>query len=499
MRAALAAAVLLVSGGAAAATTAENAAKYQALRTRLAAEFIVVGDEPGESQPADERKENEGIIRWSDSTIGLGWYLGMLATEHHLLTHPDEFPGMPGDPDATLDELYYALRAMERLDFVADASFPPPCTQEGALNGFFVRDDVPAGFHSHFPPMAGMTSDFSDPVLTNKEMSQDQVYHVLLGLALVRALVPAQTFVRAVDLRFWASDQARRILEHVSSHGWAITNPACGDRQVERGPAAGGYSHGTRAVAGYFTDGAWLPEVSEAVAFAWELSRDPSAPQYSDEDNLHMAMAIAAVGDGWGETTAADLATLMEEQDWPAYPLLHRVLHRVDAGWCTAAERVNDRARAMLDELPASADPSSPRPGGPAPHGFTVWHRFIRGRDKHYVGSPGSDGTRYNGVDYLVLHNLYAIATPSTWSGGSGPGVPECPTRTEPPPEAGTGGPDSSSTPPRSGASPGGDGSCRAAPARSQRSPRAAWWALGFTIGLGLRRRSARLPAPSRR
>ncbi|MBK7582513.1 MAG: hypothetical protein IPI67_20240 [Myxococcales bacterium] len=65
-------AALLFSATASAATTAENAAKYQALRARLASEFIVVGDAPGMSQPADERIEPQGIIRWSDSSIGLG-------------------------------------------------------------------------------------------------------------------------------------------------------------------------------------------------------------------------------------------------------------------------------------------------------------------------------------------------------------------------------------------------------------------------------------------
>ncbi|MBI3202312.1 MAG: hypothetical protein HYZ29_12290 [Myxococcales bacterium] len=453
MRFSLAALLLLAAPSALAATTAENAAKYQSLRARLDSEFILVGDQAGMSQPADERKETEGIIRWSDSTIGLGWYIGMLATEHYMLAHPELFPGMPGTLATTADELYYALRAMERLDLVADAAFPPPCTQEKKLNGFFLRDDVPDGFFTHFPPMTGMTSDFIDPALTNKEMSQDQVYHVLLGLALVKALVPPQTYVKATDLRLWASEQGTRIIEHVSDHGWAITNPACDDRLVNRGPAAGGYSHGTRAAGGFFTDGEWLPEVEDAVAFAWELCRDPNAPQYKDEDNLHMAMAIAAVGNGWGDTTAADLATLMDEQDWPAYPLAHRVIHRIDAGWCTTATKVNARARVMIDELPEGADPT----GAPASHGFTVWNRFIRGKAQHYAGSPGSDGTRYNGVDYLLLHNLYAIATPATWTGGNGPGVPECPPPPAPPSSsAGDEGGGCSSAPAAGGASWGG-------------------------------------------
>lgn len=477
-------AALLFSATASAATTSENAAKYQALRSRLSTDFIVVGDAPGMSQPADERIEPQGIIRWSDSTIGLGWYIGALATEHHILSHPEQFPGAPGTLATTADELYYALRAMERLDLVADASFPPPCTQEPKLNGFFLRDDVPAGFFSNFPPMTAMTSDFIDPELTNKEMSQDQVYHVLLGLALVKALVPKQTFVKARDLNAWAAEQGKRIIEHVSSHNWVIKNPACADRDVNRGPLASGFSHGTRLAAGFFTDGAWLPPVDDALAGIWEISSQPTAPQYIKADNLHMAMSVAAVGNGWGAATAENLATLSEKEDWPAYPLAHRVIHGLDAGWCTAGAKVSQRARAMLDELPAGAEPKSPLPGGPAPHGFTVWNRFIRGKSQHYVGSPNSEGIRYNGVDYLLLHNLYAIATPATWEGGNGPGIPDCPPDV---PDAGTGGAG------KAAASSDDSGcGCRVSPTRTGSF---AW--LGLTLALAARRRSRRDAGPN--
>src|SRR6185436_18955237 len=130
---------------------------------------------------------------WGDGTIALGFYIGVLATEHYMLSNPAIFPGADEDDagrlDRTLDELYHALFALERLDLNADASFPEPCTTDPSLNGFFIRDDVPADFNSHFPGISAIQSDFIDPVLTNKEESQDQVFHVQTGLALVVALV----------------------------------------------------------------------------------------------------------------------------------------------------------------------------------------------------------------------------------------------------------------------------------------------------------------------
>jgi hypothetical protein len=413
-------------------TTAENLAKYHALRARLLTEFTVVGEGPGESQPADLRDDGEGFIKWADSTIRLGWYLGVLATEHAIATHPELYPGAAAvDPEATLDELRDALLALERLDRVADAAFPPPCTQMEALNGFFLRDDVPAGFHANFPPTTTTYSDFVDPVLTNKEMSQDQVYHLLIGLALVKRFVEPEVLVQGFELQSWAVEQAQRIMMHVASDGWTIMNPAC-DRAVERGEAASGFSGGSRLAIGFITDGAYVPETLDTFIEVWALANASDFPAYLDIDNRHMAMAIAAVGDGWGASTSEDLARLGEEPDWPFYALLHRALHDDAAvGWCRSGEAVNARAREMLDELPAGADIASPRPAGPAPHGFTRSNRFLRGAETAYSGEEGSDGYRFNGLDYLLLHNLYALATPSTWEGGGGPGIPTCPPPTQ--------------------------------------------------------------------
>src|SRR5437762_1982146 len=77
----------------------------------------------------------------------------------------------------------------------ADAAFPSPCATTPLLDGFFIRDDVPASIASHFTGITTIQSDFLDPTLTNKEESQDQVYHVQHGLALVVALVPSSVVV----------------------------------------------------------------------------------------------------------------------------------------------------------------------------------------------------------------------------------------------------------------------------------------------------------------
>ncbi len=317
-------------------TTAQNLDKYRHLRRRLLTEFVSVGPARGQSQPAPERMDNLGLMKWGDGTIALGFYLGVLATEHYMLSHPAQFPGAaasPSDLDTTRDELYYALLALERLDRDADAAFPSPCSTTPALNGFFLRDDVPADFNTHFPGITTIRSDFIDPTLTNKEESQDQVYHVQHGLALVVALVPASVTVQGKSLRAWAIEQAKRITEHFTKGDWIIRNPACSDRAVNRGENAIAYSYGETLAAAYVTDGTYTPTTDAIWHNIWDTLRQPANPAYSDEDNLHMALAIMAVGDGYGADTPQVLATLAATQDWPLYPLLHRVLHPDAAGF----------------------------------------------------------------------------------------------------------------------------------------------------------------------
>jgi MYXO-CTERM domain-containing protein len=402
-------------------TTAENAANYARLKKRLTTDFMVVGEQPGNSQPAPERQDTQGFIKWGDGTINLGWYMGILATEAAILGNPAVYPGADqGDAGAlgkTLDELYYALAAMERLDHIADAAFPDPCTQTPSTNGFFLRDDVPDGFHSNFPGLTSTQSDFIDPTLTNKEMSQDQVYHLLMGFALVKHLVLPSVTVKGKALRSWAQEQSKRIGEHFAIDNWVIKNPACANRSVNRGEQAIGFSAGTRLAFSFISDGTYAPTTPLDV---WDTLKSPNNPVYSDADNLHMAMAIGAVGNGWAVETAGVLKTLNDKQDWPLYPLLHRVLHGAQAqGFCTTTgTAINARARVMIDEMPGAGEPHNPRPGPAASHGFTVSNRFIRPKDQHYVGSPNQDGYRYSGTDFLLLHNLYAPAPPATWTPG---------------------------------------------------------------------------------
>ncbi len=83
---------ILFTGSALASSPYPN---YPLLRWRLDEDFVDIGDAQGQSQPASSRNELIDQIRWGDSTIQLGFYIGMLATEYALLADPDTHSGWP--------------------------------------------------------------------------------------------------------------------------------------------------------------------------------------------------------------------------------------------------------------------------------------------------------------------------------------------------------------------------------------------------------------------
>ena len=124
----------------------------------------------------------------------------MLATEYGLQQINNQ------DLTQITQRIYRAMDALNRLDDVAEPEFG--CgefyTKEYSnsgytnINGFFIRDDVDNDFFNYWASN-GMNSwnnmvpksDYLNTDPRIKEMSQDQVWHLLLGLALVKHFVDA--------------------------------------------------------------------------------------------------------------------------------------------------------------------------------------------------------------------------------------------------------------------------------------------------------------------
>ncbi len=128
----------------------ENLEKYWKYRDQLRKRFMKIGAFPGESIPASlinpNRQYGEGadqsngsVMQWRDATVTLGYYFIVLSTEYKLLSENGQ------EVQSTLNELYYAMLAFNRLDMSAEGYLSGNLQAQANpsdLNGFFHRDDV---------------------------------------------------------------------------------------------------------------------------------------------------------------------------------------------------------------------------------------------------------------------------------------------------------------------------------------------------------------------
>ncbi len=185
---------------------ADNLTKYWRYRDRLRERFIVVNEHVenyGVNIPAASIDYDNGNISWGDANSNMSHYLSVLATELWLLKRNNQ------DYSTTLKELYYAMLAMERLDtyseyslrwrenigyWIGDMWIRGYIDEDYDINGFHIRDDVSSGFwnnyKSHFD-VPNFSSVFNNGNM--EEISQDNIYHNLEGLALVAKLVGTES------------------------------------------------------------------------------------------------------------------------------------------------------------------------------------------------------------------------------------------------------------------------------------------------------------------
>jgi hypothetical protein len=222
--------LLFCTGMSIAQTPELNQEKYWKFRNSFREKFIKIGNGKSESLPAgavlpldciDTYDVNQdgtppsttkyGEMRWGDGVIRHGHYLTLLATEYRLLKNNGE----TAMAQATLNELYYALNALYRLDqfaeFNQDQIHGTNTNLQNPINGFYNREDIKEDFArtnwlDSRAKLGCVNSPFSksnnianiqDPgngfeSSTNSYQnvpSLDQMTSVLVGLALVSRLV----------------------------------------------------------------------------------------------------------------------------------------------------------------------------------------------------------------------------------------------------------------------------------------------------------------------
>lgn len=373
--------------------------KYWYYRDRMFSGFMIMGDGLGYSNIAGIRNFEKGQpnkplsndLHYGQHGIYMGWYIGVLATEYAILKQQ----GL--STEKTVTELYYALKAIDRLDALSgnappvnsQNNFPQhevycpqiiqlPITPDG-LNGFFIRDDVPYGFINpninilNYNKINSRVNDFnyqevnyaySDYTAGNKhwdqytldsvsiggddwakEMSQDELYHLMMGLALVKHFVDdIQLQIKLIDgsiiydnLNYRARAFVVRCVYRISASFWTIVNPQTG-WLVHQGPCPGPLVYGLDKACQFITGASFLSNNPSQFATAftlWQGIINDNFIIHGNSDNAHMVAVLAAIGNSFinqslnnSEATANRLNDICNNYDWETfYCSLRALLH----------------------------------------------------------------------------------------------------------------------------------------------------------------------------
>ncbi len=304
-----------------------NHKKYWDYREKLRKHFVKIGRLEGQSicsanidnNPLNHGAEVNGAVwpntsveygyrRWGDALAMHGEYMAVLATEYRLLNDAGQSVA------ATLNELYYAINAVNRLDIFAERYFGQN-NMTGQLNGFPARDDVPKLIAKQWQSQYGYTLDPHDryegvcsstyldevngAIRKDNEVSQDQLIRVLYGFAFIVKLVD-NVHVKPTpqDMGFKLVDEAKAITDRImkyllekkyfyivisnlcipSKHeiykvfaNWVLINPVTQDT-VERGAYLQGLTYPFAKTAQYITG------IPYETKFYWDFITGYASP-----------------------------------------------------------------------------------------------------------------------------------------------------------------------------------------------------------------------------
>jgi hypothetical protein len=446
--------------------------KYWYYRDRMFSGFMIMGDGLGYSNIAGIRNYNKSFpekpesidLHYGQHSIYMGWYIGVLATEYALLKSVNL------STEKTVTELYYALKAIDRLDALSGQA--PPVThinnfpqdelicpqlfqqqtEPDGLNGFFIRDDVPYAFINplinsyNYNAINARVNDFdydevdfalSDYIAGNKhwnpytldsadvlghnyakEMSQDELYHLMMGLALVKHFVEDEyLIIKKTDgtyildnLNLRARNFVTRAVSRIALNGWVIINPNTG-WLVHQGPCPGPLIYGLAKACEFITGESYLSFINTPLTLAiasWQGFVDDNAALHANSSAVHMVAVLAAMGNSFtsinplvsnSEATANRINDICNNYDWETF-------------YCTLRATLHGgpnpiSASKLLDQLNTAPCQGPFNTGGSNfVSGWASSHRFFHVRDENDNGNVGSFTGYYNGLDYMLLHNL---------------------------------------------------------------------------------------------
>lgn len=379
---------------------ASLSAKYLALRKRLFDEFYF----EGLIAEQINRSVLGNAVKFADQTIYMGLALFVLATELEILRDSGS------DETETKSRVKEILRAIEQLDQAAEPQFGAT----SKLDGFFLRDDITGPNDSRLSGrFAKVESDFQFPNQENASPSGDQIFGLMYGLWAVVHFSGDSGLVQQ------ARQISSRLYDYVRRNHFVLTLP--NGNATRRGSDVRGLSslmHGlNKAITGEDLFDQSQIEVSGqlvsllAIASFWD---DPDNAKQTAElvgDNIeiplidqeislnsfavHILLMALASGEVWSQ---AEIEAVADKAGHHLASLFYCAAHRQ-----SLPLHLN---HAQIDQILADCPDSGPTAALPKETGWHKDNRWIRCLD---LNEPSSGSAEYNGLDWLLLHNLSQI------------------------------------------------------------------------------------------
>lgn len=373
---------------------------------------------------------NGYVMQFGDTTVRVGEYLVVLATEYSLM----ETTSTPNSAylSELKDEIYYALKALVRMDKHAHEVFGR--TSDG-YQGYAFRDDAPVDFFKVAPKtgpngtgllandLGGVEGDYITPSQWGNYqdyvstfgvfVSQDQIFYISLGLSYIIKLIgdSVVSSKSSTPLKVMAEKLLRGYVSRCKNTGWIVTAP---DGTLN---TAGGDMRGSgfgypflllcESILGEtFADGA----TRAALRLTWDIIAPISTLSINNR-KLVMLLNTFVHDDFRQDMRIEDLTHDNTQRDILA--LFQSFFHK---------EKLPNRSEALLYEKLGEkllSCPNNPGTNGAgnvgaqgveSVEGWRSGGRWIHNgiselNDLFWGGRP----TAHNGLDYLIAYNLYHL------------------------------------------------------------------------------------------
>lgn len=374
----------------------ELMSKYKNYKKQLNQNFVRVGMNSGESIVASIHT-NESIS-WRDNGVPQqGWYIATLATEVELLRLNEQ------SSQTAIEELYYALLALKRLDLAAEKYFGG----DEIENGFLIKDDIFENSSQLFPNQI-VLSNSNTQERQNNEQGLSSMVDILFGLALVKRFIPREIKFNDQSLLEIAELMTLNYYHFLVKHQFRPINPILNRKIID--------SEETKMFAQLITYSATYilgrnHPVFNELHYSWPsyfYSRFSKLGLIAKNKNRNLILQLASIGTGWGNNVRARLKWYERLYNKSIFHLVYKVINEEFTLW------ENRELQTILDLL-ATAPQEGPNFKNRT--GWSEINRFLsksldyNTQTRRYARRTPqiSESEHYPGLDFMLLHNLYQI------------------------------------------------------------------------------------------